>query len=328
MKQPKKDLTAEAVKDIIEVNFKPIAEAFHDIEITDICIDRYDKIILYKNGEQIETDLSFSSEEDLESALLMLSNTLEQNQFSPYHPIMDARMPDGSRVAALHKIASPDGTNATIRMHRPLKFTIDDYVSDGAMTEEIKDYLIKSIKNNKNIIIAGSTGSWKTTLTSILASHVPDDQRVLICEDTNEIVVIKKSCISLEAPIRNDPEMDVIELPDLINHTFRRRPDRIIVGEIRTAAAAAAVYRGLTSGHDGLLTTIHARTCNTAFGLIAGYAASYWPNVKYEVIEQALKDSLNIVIHMRKHDTNKQLRYIDELIEVHPNGFETIIEAH
>ncbi len=316
------------IKNIISQNFKPIEEAFNDQDVTDICIDRYDKIILYKNGLQVPIDLKFDSDEDLETALLLLSNTLTQDQFTALHPIMDGKMPDGSRISASHKICSPQGTSATIRLHRPFKYKIQDYVDCGAIDEKTRDYLIDAVEKEKNILISGSTGSWKTTLLNILASMVPDDKRILICEDTSEIKINKISFVSLESPARTDDKMDLITLPDLVNHTFRRRPDRLIVGEIRTPEAAAAVYRSLTSGHDGLLTSLHSRSCKTAFDIMAGYAASFWGNVRYEVIERNLMDSLDIIIHMKKHETNKGLRYIDEMLEVSVDGFKTIIKKH
>ncbi len=336
-KLSKEEELKQSVNLIIERNFAPIASALENQEITDIQIDRYDKILFNTNGELVETDLTFGSEDNLETALLLLSHTIDQNAFSFKFPILDAKMPDGSRIAATHKTVSPQGTSATIRLHRPFKYKMQDYINSGTITPESAKYLEDAVRVGKNILISGSTGSWKTSMINVLTDFIPENNRVLICEDTSEIMIKRKSVVSLEAPIRSgvDNEEDgkntpVIALPELILHTFRRRPDAIIVGEIRTQEAAAAVYRALTSGHGGLLSSLHTNSCEGAFDILVGYAAGYFHSgdASYNVIKKQILDSIDIIIHLKKHDTDKNLRYIDEMVEVSLDGFKHIIEKH
>ncbi len=328
----KEDKINESVKRILDYNFAPIARALKEPDVTDIHIDRYDHILFREKGKLKKSIYEFNSEQDLEDALELLSNTLEQDAFGFEHPLLDAKLPDGSRVSAAHKTLCREGTSVTIRLHRPFKYCLNDYVEIGTLSPLMAEYLIDAVKAQKNIVISGSTGSWKSSIINALIAFIDEDKRILIGEDTGEIQVKHKSVIFLEAPQRKSVDNErknlvPVTLPMLVDHALRRDPDSIIIGEIRSMEAAAAAYRTLISGHKGLMTTLHTNTCEEAIEFIIGYTAGFLKagDALFHVIKKQMYSSIDIIIHLQQREDGSGMSYINEMVEVTSDGLNHLI---
>src|ERR1051325_5726362 len=180
------------------------------------------------------------------------------DDISEAKPILDSRLPDGSRVAAVIPPCSIHGVALTIRKFNSHKFGIEDLIQAGTVTRTLAEQLTEFVLQRKNILICGATSSGKTTLANILTNVIPDDERIVLIEDTAEIQIQKPNVLRFEAR-REQNGLSAVTIRDLLKATLRHRPDRIILGEIR-ASQAFDLLQLLNTGHSGTISTVHANS--------------------------------------------------------------------
>lgn len=217
-------------------------------------------------------------------------------------PIMNLRLPDGSRLAALIPPVVHPRPMMTIRRFTSRGFTMADLIEREMLTVAEADLLSKAVRDGRNLLISGGTGSGKTTLLNVLASYIPDDERILILEDTAELYIKKPHVVSAEAQL--DTHKSPIGFADLLKAALRHRPDRIILGEIR-GAEARVFLDALNTGHRGSLTTIHANSEHDALRRLAHLAMRSSGNLHMRDLEDECRYSIDVIVHIaRVNDQN------------------------
>src|SRR6266478_1663081 len=225
---------------------RPIEHLILDPDISEIMVNAGSRIFIERNGELEAVNGVVLSEQALYAAVKNIARRLGDD-ISETKPILDSRLPDGSRVAAIIPPCSIDGITLTIRKFNTRNFRIADLIANGTLTNELADSLRDAVIQRKNILVSGGTGAGKTTLLSMLADFIPDNDRVLLIEDTAELNVRKDNLVRMEAR-REQDGIPSVTIRDLLKASLRHRPDRIIVGEIR-GGEAFDLLQALNTGH-------------------------------------------------------------------------------
>jgi pilus assembly protein CpaF len=228
-------------------------------------------------------------------------------------PIMNLRLPDGSRMAALIPPVVSPCPLMTIRKFTSRGFTIENLIERGMLTESQAEVLRCSVHHGDNLLISGGTGSGKTTLTNVLASFIPETERILILEDTAELSIRKPHVISAEAQL--DTHKSEIGFGDLLKAALRHRPDRIIVGEIR-GSEARVFLDALNTGHHGSISTIHANGAEDALRRLGHLAMRASGGITTADAEREARSSIDVVVHVEKIDGLRKIRELLQLQSV------------
>jgi len=292
-----KDINAD-VWGLVDFYLTPIKEFLGMDGVSEICVNRYDEIFIEQYGEMKRVDAKFADEQSMQTLIRQIANALGQVADPDTHPILDARLSDGSRVCAVLYPTAPRGSNITIRAFPKVRLNAAKLVESGSMTQSMMDYLKLAVLSRSNMLVSGGTGSGKTTLLNVLSSFIPAGDRVITVEDTQELQVSAENLIMLEAPRRRQGRGDEqkVDMAFLIRTTLRQKPNRILVGEIRDMAAATAFLHAINTGHSGTCSTIHSNSCDDALirmqTLIAGGGSLPW-----DVLDVQVKGNLNVLIH-------------------------------
>ena len=235
---------------------EPIRPFLEDQTVSEVMINGPDQIFVERAGQLILTDAKFPTREALMAALTNLAQFVGRH-VDEHRPILEARLPDGSRVEAILPPAAPDGPDVAIRRFAKNTLTVERLVSFGALTPDAAELLNALVAVKQNIIVAGGTGSGKTSLLNALTGFIRDEDRVVVIEDSREVQVQRQHVVYLEARPPDARGRGLVTIRDLFKATLRMRPDRIVVGEIRGAEALELV-QAMTSGHGGCMSTVHA----------------------------------------------------------------------
>ncbi len=247
----------------------------------------------------------------LEAAVKRIARELGQD-VSPSKPLLEARLPDGSRVAAVFPPCSVGGITFSIRKFQYKRFDMDELLNCGTITTAQKGQLTTAVSSRRNVLISGGTGAGKTTLLNALTSFIPDDQRIVLIEDINEIQIDKPNVVRLEAR-REQPNMPAVTIADLLRMSLRLRPDRLIVGEVR-GAEAYELLQALNSGHSGSFSTIHADNTEKAIERLTGCVLQRVPALDPKYIkEQWITPSIQVFVHLSRDPDGR--RYVSGIAE-------------
>src|SRR5947209_8252547 len=240
------------------LGFGPIQTLLDDETCTEIMVNGHDQVVVERFGKLHMTDVTFDGEHHvmrvIDKIVAPLGRRVDESS-----PMVDARLPDGSRVNAIIPPLSLVGPILTIRRFPRQPLTADDIIRLGSMTREMGEFLAAAVKAKVNIIVAGGTGSGKTTLLNVLSSFIPDDERIVTIEDAAELQLVQDHVLTLESRPPNIDGKGQVAIRDLVRNSLRMRPDRIIVGEVRSGEALD-MLQAMNTGHDGSLTTVHANS--------------------------------------------------------------------
>jgi pilus assembly protein CpaF len=229
-------------------------------------------------------------------------------------PMVDARLPDGSRVNAIIPPLAVDGPTITIRKFARDPFTVEDLVSFGTLIPEMVTFLQACIRTRLNIVVSGGTGSGKTTMLNVLSSFIPPTERVVTIEDPCELQMRQRHIIRLETRPPNVEGKGMVTQRDLLRNSLRMRPDRIIVGEVR-AGEAFDMLQAMNTGHDGSLTTAHANTPRDAIARIENMVLMAGLELPIRAIREQLASALNLVVHVnRMSDGTRRVTHVTEVV--------------
>lgn len=235
---------------------EPVRPFLDDPTVSEVMINGPDQIFVERKGKLYLTDARFSSREALTAALRNLAQYVGRH-IDEHRPILEARLPDGSRVEAVLPPAAPDGPMVAIRRFAKETLTIDRLLQFGSFTPDAAQLMHAIVAVKQNIIVAGGTGSGKTSMLNALTGFIPEDERIVVIEDTREVQCQQPHVVQMEARPPDARGRGTVSIRDLFKATLRMRPDRIVVGEIRGAEALDLV-QAMTSGHGGCLSTVHA----------------------------------------------------------------------
>ncbi len=308
--------------DLVAHYLQPVKHLFHIEGVTEICVNRYDEIFIEKFGKMTRVgDVRFPDETYMVTLVNQIANALGQTVHKASHPVLDARLMDGTRVCAvLHPVATK-GTCITFRIFPKKKITAEKLINNGSLTRDMLEYLTIAVFCRCNILISGGTGSGKTTLLNVLSSCIPRQDRILTVEDTRELQIESDNHVALEAPLRRkQKDSQDISLAFLIKTTLRKKPTRIIVGEIRDANAATAFLQAINTGHSAC-STIHANNPEDALNRIQSLVAGSG-DLPFSVVESQVRSNLNILVHAE--NTPNQGRRITDICELVDNQIEPL----
>jgi pilus assembly protein CpaF len=242
----------------IEFFLSPIGRFLRDETVTEIMVNGFNEIYIERRGRIEPTNARFPSEDALLSAVHNVAQYVGR-EVDQDRPILDARLPDGSRVHAVIPPSARRGTYLTIRKFQRDVLTMDDFARLGSLSAQAQEFLTLCVRLRKNIIIAGGTGTGKTTLLNAVSTAIPEEERIVVIEDSSELKLAQQHTLYLEAQQADAYGRGGVSIRQLFVASLRMRPDRIIVGEVRRGEALDMV-QSMISGHSGSLTTVHATT--------------------------------------------------------------------
>jgi pilus assembly protein CpaF len=220
-------------------------------------------------------------------------------------PYVDARLPDGSRVNVVIPPLVPRGPTVTIRKFRPERYTVDDLVANGTLSEWLVDFLRACIRLRLNIVISGGTGTGKTTLLNSISAFIPSSERVITIEDPVELKVQQRHVISMEARPPNIEGRNQVTQRDLVRNALRMRPDRIIVGEVR-GPEAFDMMQAMNTGHEGSLTTVHANSTRDALARIENMILMAGLDLPIRAIREQMASALHLVLQLSRFSDGRR----------------------
>ena len=299
---------------------RPIQSLILDPDISEIMVNGSERIFIEKQGHlQPIHDITIS-QKSLEVAVRNIARRLGDD-ISEEKPVLDSRLPDGSRVAAILPPCSLNGVVLTIRKFNTKYFGIDDLVISGSLTAEVASQLRLAVLEHKNILISGGTGTGKTTILTALSSFIPKYERVLVIEDTAEIQIRTPNLVRFEAR-REQNGVPAVTIRELLKASLRHRPDRILLGEIR-GAEAFDLLQLLNTGHSGTLSTVHANSAAQALSRFTSCVLQSGVELPYRAIKNNIADSLNILVHLERRPGQ---RFVSEVAEI--SGYEAELDRY
>jgi pilus assembly protein CpaF len=289
---------------------KPIEHLILDDTISEVMVNGSSHVFIEKDGFIQEIRGLSLGEKSLMIAVKNIARRLGDD-ISEAKPILDSRLPDGSRVAAVIPPCSLNGVTLTIRKFNSRHFGIDDLVEAGTLERWLANRLEDFVLAHKNILIAGGTGSGKTTLLNIVGKFIPEDERILLIEDTSEIQMGQQNLVRFEA---RQPQngLPAVTIRDLLKAALRHRPDRIILGEIR-GGEAFDLLQLLNTGHSGSLSTVHATSAKQALARFTSCVLQSGVELPYRAIKTNIGHSLNVVVQLERRPGR---RYVSEVVEI------------
>ena len=297
---------------------RPIEHLILDPDISEIMVNAGSQVFIERRGQLTKIPGITISEQALNAAVRNIARRLGDD-ISEEKPILDSRLPDGSRVAAVLPPCSIDGITLTIRKFNTRHFAMADLVENGTLTETTAHFLRDKIINRQNILISGGTGSGKTTLLNILADSIPDDERIILIEDTAELNIRKSNLVRFETR-REQGGVPAVTVRDLLKAALRHRPDRIIVGEVR-GGEAFDLLQALNTGHAGSLCTLHANSARQAITRFADCVLQSGIELPHRAIMANIGSAADLLVHIGRV---KGQRTISEIIAV--EGFDKEVQ--
>jgi len=289
---------------------RPIQHLILDPEISEIMVNGPEHVFIERAGRVEAVRGLTLSPKSLEVAVRNIARRLGDD-ISEEKPVLDSRLPDGSRVAAVVPPCSLRGVTLTIRKFNARHFGIADLIGIGTITEELAGILETAVVNRQNILISGGTGTGKTTLLNILATLIPEHERILIIEDTAEIQIGAPNLVRFEARVAQNG-FSAVTIRELLKASLRHRPDRILLGEIR-GAEAFDLLQLLNTGHSGTISTVHANSALQAINRFTSCVLQSNVELPYRAIKSNIADSLNLLVHVERRPG---IRFVSEVLEI------------
>ena len=289
---------------------RPIEHLILDESVSEVMVNGSDRVFIERDGFVEQVPGISLEERSLKVAVKNIARRLGDD-ISESKPILDSRLPDGSRVAAVIPPCSLSGVTLTIRKFNSRHFEIEDLIRSGtlnrALANRLEDYLLQ----RRNLLISGGTGSGKTSLLTALGKFIPADERILLIEDTAEIQLAHENMVRFEAR-REQNGMPAVSIRDLLKAALRHRPDRILLGEIRSGEAFDLLQL-LNTGHSGTISTIHASSARQGLSRFASCVLQSGVEIPYRAIKTNIADSLNVVVQIERRPGR---RFISEVLEI------------
>jgi pilus assembly protein CpaF len=291
----------------------PLEPLLRDSEITEIMVNGPDSIYVERAGKLYAVDTRFSSDAHLRRTIDKIVGRVGR-RVDEASPLVDARLPDGSRVNAVIPPIALDGSLLTIRKFSTDPFTDKDLIAFGTFTPQVRDFLVACVKGRRNIVISGGTGSGKTTLLNVVSSFIPEDERIVTIEDAAELQLHQDHVLRLESRPSNIEGKGAIPIRELVKNSLRMRPDRIVVGECRDGAALD-MLQAMNTGHDGSLTTVHANSPRDSLSRLETMVLMAGVDLPVRAIREQVAGAVDMVIQQaRMKDGSRRITAISEVV--------------
>ncbi|MEO1984656.1 MAG: CpaF family protein [Fuerstiella sp.] len=295
--------------------FGPLEPLMVDPEITDVLVNGPDRVLVERRGQLETTDIKFADDAHLMHFIQRLVGRAGR-RIDESNPIVDARLPDGSRFNAVIPPLALCGPTVSIRRFGNRRLTMEDLIEHHALAPAMADFLILAVRGRMNIIVSGGTGAGKTTLLNCVSRFIPDSQRVVTIEETAELQLQQTDVIPLETRLPNMEGKGAVTQRDLLRNSLRMRPDRILVGESR-GGEVLDMLQAMNTGHDGSMSTVHANSPRETLDRLELMVALSGTELPSGIVRQYIANAVDIVIHMtRLHTGERRITRISELAGV------------
>lgn len=303
--------TRDAVLDEL-LGYGPLQDLLDRSEISEIMVNGHQQIFVERRGRLERTARSFDSEEHLRAVIdrMVRSSGRRVDQSSP---MVDARLPDGSRLNVVLPPLAVDGPSITIRKFTAQHLTSSDLVERGALSGEAATFLSQAVSQRRNIIVSGGTGTGKTTMLNVLSSHISRDERVVTVEDAVELQLDMPNIIRLESRPANTEGAGAVTIRDLVRNSLRMRPDRIVVGEVR-GAEALDMLQAMNTGHDGSLSTLHANNPRDAIRRLETMVLLGGVDLPLRAIREQVASAVDLIVQLARGADGS--RFVSSITEV------------
>jgi pilus assembly protein CpaF len=311
-------ITRLALADLLGLG--PLEPLLADESITEIMVNGPDQIWVEREGKLIETNARFTDDDHIRRIIDRIISPLGR-RCDETTPMVDARLPDGSRVNAIIPPLCLNGPTLTIRKFFKTPLSASDLVRRGSASPELMEFLRACVLGRLNVIVSGGTGSGKTTLLNILSSFIPEDERIITIENAAELQLQQRHIVTLESRPANVEGRNEISIRDLVVNSLRMRPDRIVVGECR-AGESLDMLQAMNTGHDGSMTTLHANSPRDAIHRMETMVMMAGMDLPARAIREQIASAINIIVQLeRMQDGSRRLTYVSEVTGI---GSETI----
>ena len=311
---------SEIVDEVL--GYGPLEPLLKDPTVSDILVNTYKNIYIERFGKLEPTDVRFKDDNHLMRIIDKIVSSVGR-RIDESSPMVDARLPDGSRVNAIIPPLALDGPSVSIRRFAVNPLELDDLINYQTLTPDIADILKGIIKARLNVIISGGTGSGKTTLLNILSRFIPDDERIVTIEDVAELQMKQDHVVRLETRPPNIEGRGEVVQRDLVRNSLRMRPDRIILGEVR-GTEAFDMLQAMNTGHDGSLTTIHANSARDALMRLETMVAMANIDIPSEFLRKFISSAIDVIIQVsRMVDGKRKLVSVQEITGMEGNVITT-----
>lgn len=300
----------DEIMENVSLKFGPIQPLLQDETISEIMVNRFDRIFIEKEGKLISTSFRFPDE----AALLELIHSIGRyagREIGTARPFMDGYLPDGSRVNAALPPMAPSGASLTIRKFRKKPFSLQDYVQSGALTEKAAYFLHACVIARMNFVVSGGTGTGKTTFLNALSAIIPENERIITIEDVSELNLQHENWVRLE-PVYQ-PGSPGISIRDCLINALRMRPDRIIVGECRRDETFE-MLQAMNTGHDGSMTTVHANSSRDCLTRMESLILTSNVELPLPALRRQMASAIDLVVQLKR--TKSGSRLVQEIVEV------------
>ena len=307
-------------QDAIKNFLAPIGKLLEDDRVSEVMINGHKEIFAETSGKVYKTDCQFRDEESLLAAMRSIAQSVGR-VIDEENPRLDARLPDGSRIAVVIPPMAKKGTSVAIRKFSKEKLGLKDLIGFGALSEVGGRFLDCCMYLGKNTLVSGGTGSGKTTMLNVLGSRMPKTQRLLVIEDSSELQIKASHVVEFEARKSNE-KMGIsgVSIRDLVESSLRLRPDRIIVGEVR-GPEALDLLNAMGTGHDGSMGTVHANTPSDACTRLETLCLMGETKIPPDAIRKMVGSALSLIVQChRYHDGGRRVSHISEVLGVDDHG--------
>jgi pilus assembly protein CpaF len=276
----------------------PLEPLLTDPDINDILVNAYDSVWVDRNGKLEQTNIRFKDDEHLLHVINRIVARIGR-RVDESSPIVDARLPDGSRVNAIIPPLSLDGPVLSIRRFRPTPFSLADLITCGTLGANMAEFLSLAVRARLNILVSGGTSAGKTTLLNVLSGHISDDERIVTIEDTAELRLQQRHVLRLESRPANIEGRGSVSQRELVKNALRMRPDRIVVGEVR-GPEALDMLQAMNTGHEGSLTTIHANSPRDAVSRLETLVLLGGVELTQRSIREQIGSAFDLIVQVKR----------------------------
>jgi len=294
------------------VGYGPIGPYLRDPTVSEVMVNGPHLTYIERRGRLVETDVRFRDDDHVmqvvERIVRPLGRTIDRKR-----PLVDARLPDGSRVNVIIPPSALNGPTITIRRFPTRRITIDDLIGFGSLTTNMAEFLKACVAARLNVVVAGGTGSGKTTLLNVLSSFIPEDERIVTVEDSAELQLHQKHVVRLETTPALPDGAGQVTIRDLVINALRMRPERIVVGECR-GGEALDMLQAMNTGHDGSLTTVHANSPRDVISRLETLVLMAGFDLPVRVVRQQISSAIDLIVQQeRMSDGSRKITRVTEV---------------
>jgi pilus assembly protein CpaF len=312
-REERRRIVREITDDVL--GYGPLEPLLHDDSITEVMVNNHDRIYVERDGRIERASIQFVDNAHL---LRIIDKIVSQvgRRIDESSPMVDARLPDGSRVNAIIPPLALKGPTLTIRKFSRDPYTMDDLINFNSLTPQAAQFLAACVKGKLNVLISGGTGSGKTTMLNALSSFVPHDERIVTIEDAAELQLQQDHVITLESRPPNIEGQGEIRIRELVRNSLRMRPDRIIVGEVR-GPETLDMLQAMNTGHEGSLTTIHANSPRDCLARLETLVMTAGVELPHRAIREQISSAFDVLVQIsRLVDGSRRVTHITEVLRM------------